>query len=100
MLNAVAKRLLGEVSWGLKMRVIMGAGLCMMDMASDAFVIVEYMGKEETRGYGWIFVPDDVDKVKLAEARGGGEEAKRGECVGWTGREIAVSKSRTCQLGS
>ena len=53
MLNVVAKRLLGEVSWGLKMLVIMGAGLSMMDMATDAFVIVSYMGKKETRGYGW-----------------------------------------------
>ena len=53
MLNVVAKRLLGEVSWGLKLRVIMGAGLSMMDMATDAFVIVSYMGKKEMRGYGW-----------------------------------------------
>jgi len=53
MLNAVAKRLLGEVSWGLKMRVTMGAGLSILDMATDIFVIVGYMGNEETRGYGW-----------------------------------------------
>ena len=53
MLNSVAKRLLGEVSWGLKTRVIMGAGLSIMDMATDILVIWGYMGKEETRGYGW-----------------------------------------------
>jgi len=53
MLNVVGKRLLGEVSWGLKMRVIMGAGLSVLDMATDIFVIVGYMGKEKTRGYGW-----------------------------------------------
>jgi len=53
MLNVVAKRLLGEVSWGLKMRVTMGAGLSILDMATDIFVIVGYMGNEETRGYGW-----------------------------------------------
>ena len=53
MLNVVAKRLLGEVSWGLKMRVTMGAGLSILDMATDIFVIVGYMGKEETKGYGW-----------------------------------------------
>ena len=53
MLSVVAKRLLGEVSWGLKMRVMMGAGLSILDMATDIFVIVGYMGKEETKGYGW-----------------------------------------------
>ena len=53
MLNVVAKRLLGEVSWGLKMRVIMGAGLSILDMATDVFVIVGYMGRVETKGYGW-----------------------------------------------
>jgi len=53
MLNVVAKRLLGEVSWGLKMRVIMGAGLSILDMATDIFVILGYMGRVETKGYGW-----------------------------------------------
>jgi len=53
MLNVVAKRLLGEVSWGLKMRVTMGAGLSILDMATDIFVIVRYMGKDDTRHYGW-----------------------------------------------
>jgi len=56
MLNVVAKRLLGEVSWGLKTRVIMGAGLSLTDMATDVFVIVRYMGEEETKGYGWILL--------------------------------------------
>ena len=53
MLNVVAKRLLGEVSWGLKMRVTMGAGLSILDMATDVFVIVGYMAEEDTEGYGW-----------------------------------------------
>jgi len=53
MLNVVARRLLGEVSWGLKGRVITGAGLSILDMVTDVFVIVTYMGNEETRGYGW-----------------------------------------------
>jgi len=52
MMNVVAKRLLGEVSWGLKLRVAMGAGLSILDMATDIFVLVGYMGNEETRGYG------------------------------------------------
>ena len=53
MLNVVAKRLLGEVSWGLKMRVIMGAGLSILDMATDVFVMVGYVEEEETKGYGY-----------------------------------------------
>ena len=53
MLNVVAKRLLGEVSWGLKGRVIWGAGLSILDIATDIFVILGYVGKEETKGYGW-----------------------------------------------
>ena len=53
MMNVVGERLLGEVGWGLKMRVIVGAGLSIMDMATDMFMIVKYMGAEETRGYGF-----------------------------------------------
>ena len=53
MMNVVAKMLLGEVSWGLKMRVCSGAGLSILDMATDLFVIVTYMRAEETRGYGY-----------------------------------------------
>ena len=53
MLNVVAKRLLGEVSWGLKTRVIMGAGLSILDMATDILVVVEYVGNEKTKGHGW-----------------------------------------------
>ena len=56
MLNVIARRLLAEVSWGLKMRVIMGAGLSILDMATDVFVIWRYMGDEETRGYGWTLL--------------------------------------------
>jgi len=56
MMNVVGKRLLGEVSWGLKMRVLMGAGLSIMDMATDIFVIVGYMEKKETRGYGYALL--------------------------------------------
>ena len=65
MLNVVAKRLLGEVSWGLKMRVTMGAGLSILDMATDIFVIVRYMGKEETKGYGWSLLWMIVSSMML-----------------------------------
>ena len=53
LINIVGKRLLGEVSWGLKTRVVMGAGLSILDMATDIFVIMGYMGKDDTKGYGW-----------------------------------------------
>jgi hypothetical protein len=52
MLDTVALRLLGEVSWGLKMRVFMGAGLSILDMASDINVIVLYTSSSDTAGYG------------------------------------------------
>jgi len=42
LMNEVAQRLLGEVSWGLKLRVIIGAGLSVLDIASDVFVMVSY----------------------------------------------------------
>jgi len=73
MINVVAKRLLGEVSWGLKGRVIMGAGLSTLDMATDIFVVVGYMGKEETTGYGWsllgMVVASMVLQVRKRERR-------------------------------
>ena len=61
----MAKRLLGEVSWGLKTRVAMGAGLSILDMATDIFVIVRYMGKEETKGYGWSLLWMIVSSMML-----------------------------------
>jgi len=65
MLNVVAKRLLGEVSWGLKLRVTMGAGLSILDLATDIFVIVGYMGKEDTRGYGYYMLGMTVASMVL-----------------------------------
>jgi len=65
MLNTLAKRLLGDVSWGLKMRVAMGAGLSILDMATDIFVIVGYMGEEETKGYGWSLLGMIVGSMML-----------------------------------
>ena len=56
MMEAVATKLLGEVSWGLKGRVAIGAMLSVTDMVSDAFVIFKYMGEASTRGYGWILL--------------------------------------------
>jgi len=56
MMNTVANRRLEEVSWGIMMRVMVGAGLSVMDLATDIFVIWEYMGGEETKVYGWILL--------------------------------------------
>ena len=47
MMNTVAKRILGEVAWGLKWRVSMGAGLSVMDIISDAYMIYQYLTSEE-----------------------------------------------------
>ena len=43
MINVVAKRLLGEVSWGLKTRVFAGAGFSILDIATDVNVIILYL---------------------------------------------------------
>ena len=53
MLDTVGKRLIGRVSWGLKLRVTIGAGISMLDLFADA---IGYMGKDETRLYGWNLV--------------------------------------------
>jgi hypothetical protein len=56
MMDAMANRLLGEVSWGVKMRISTGAGLSMMDLASDIYVIITYFRDEEQRWFAWVFL--------------------------------------------
>ena len=56
MVNIVALRLLGEVSWGLKMRVFLGAGLSVLDMASDINVIVLYSNNSDQEEYAMLLV--------------------------------------------
>jgi hypothetical protein len=60
MMNVVALRLLGEVSWGLKMRVFLGAFLSVLDMGSDINVILLYLSSPNTVGYGisllWMLI--------------------------------------------
>jgi len=41
----VAKQLLKEASWGAKMRLFVGAGLSMVDLASDIAMVVTYMNE-------------------------------------------------------
>jgi hypothetical protein len=56
MMNTVALRLLGEVSWGLKFRVVSGAGLSMLDMVSDISVIVLYLDSPGQKAYGMLLL--------------------------------------------
>ena len=42
---AVAKQLLKEATWGSKMRLFVGAGLSMIDLASDIAMVVTYLNE-------------------------------------------------------
>ncbi|GMI32746.1 hypothetical protein TeGR_g738, partial [Tetraparma gracilis] len=46
MMDTIAQRLLESVSWGLKMRLYTGAGLSILDLLSDLYMIYTY----ETKG--------------------------------------------------
>jgi hypothetical protein len=52
MMETIAKRLLEQVSWGLKARVTVGAGLSILDLVSDLYVVISYSSSETTAGYG------------------------------------------------
>jgi len=43
MIVQVAKQLLKEATWGAKLRLFVGAGLSMVDLASDIVMVVVYM---------------------------------------------------------
>jgi len=49
----VAQEVMNTAPWGLMWRVCTGATLSVLDIITDVVVIVGYMGKEETRGYGY-----------------------------------------------
>jgi len=53
MLLEVAQEVMNTAPWGLMWRVCAGATLSALDIVTDVVVIVGYMGKEETRGYGY-----------------------------------------------
>jgi hypothetical protein len=42
MMDVIAQRLLESVGWGLKMRLYTGAGLSMMDLSSDVYMMYYY----------------------------------------------------------
>ena len=50
MMNTIAKRLLSEAGWGLKMRLYSGAFLSVMDMISDIMMINQFFeeGKDSS----------------------------------------------------
>jgi hypothetical protein len=56
MLTVMATRLLGEVSWGLKLRVSVGAGLSTLDLFSDVNVMLLYLGTLGQKTYGLILL--------------------------------------------
>jgi len=53
MLLEVAQEVMNTAPWGLMWRVCTSATLSVLDIVTDVVVIVGYMGKEETRGYGY-----------------------------------------------
>ena len=52
MMLAISKRVMKTAPWGLRWRVSVGAGLSMLDIVTDIFVIVNYLEEEKTSGYG------------------------------------------------
>jgi len=56
MVNVCAMRILGEVSWGVKLRVFMGAGLSVLDMFSDIYVVALYWNQEGKRGFAVVLL--------------------------------------------
>jgi hypothetical protein len=52
MVNEIAKTLLAEASWGARVRLYAGAGLSMLDMVSDMYVIVLYWGSADEADVG------------------------------------------------
>jgi hypothetical protein len=56
MMNTVALRLLGEVSWGLKLRVFIGAGMSVTDMASDINMIFFYLATPDQVWFGYALL--------------------------------------------
>jgi len=57
MANAVGQRLLGEVGWGVKLRVFTGAFLSILDMATDMSVIQQFFkSKEKQFGFALLYM--------------------------------------------
>ncbi|GMH81175.1 hypothetical protein TL16_g08847 [Triparma laevis f. inornata] len=56
MMTSIGTQLLGEVSWGLKSRMIVGASLSFIDLVSDLLVGWYYLSSEDSEEhiYGWL----------------------------------------------
>jgi hypothetical protein len=100
LMNCVALRLLGEVSWGLKMRVYVGAGLSITDMASDAYIIGFYLSNPLEEKYGWYLLAMLLSCILLqlmfvyAQNRAKPMVAMREMLIVLTGLKSAVDASR------
>ena len=53
-MNEIAKHILSVADFGLKMRLFSGAGLSVFDLVSDVYMIVVFLGSEETRGVAHV----------------------------------------------
>jgi hypothetical protein len=53
-MNEIAKHILSIADFGLKMRLFGGAGLSVFDLISDVYMIVVFLGSEETRGVAHV----------------------------------------------
>ncbi|GMI31847.1 hypothetical protein TeGR_g11242, partial [Tetraparma gracilis] len=53
-MNEIAKHILSVADFGLKMRLFGGAGLSVFDLVSDVYMIVVFLGSEETRGVAHV----------------------------------------------
>ncbi|GMI31785.1 hypothetical protein TeGR_g9820 [Tetraparma gracilis] len=53
-MNEIAKHILSIADFGLKMRLFSGAGLSVFDIISDVYMIIVFLGSEETRGVAHV----------------------------------------------
>jgi hypothetical protein len=53
-MNEIAKHIISIADFGLKMRLFSGAGLSVFDLVSDVYMIVVFLGSEETRGVAHV----------------------------------------------
>ena len=65
MLLEVAQDVMNTAPWGLMWRVCTGATLSALDIVTDDVVIVGFMGKEETWGYGYSLLMMLVGSMAL-----------------------------------
>jgi len=77
MLLEVAQEVMKTAPWGLMWRVCTGATLSVLDIVTDVVVIVGYMGKEETRGYGYSLLMMLVGSMVLQLAVVFGQNRKK-----------------------